>query len=194
MLRVRVAITGWEGGPGLSTFYFTVPTQDAAAASRVAAHVRAKLNGSWAPQSPNAITLTTSGDVDVLNAATGVIENTLSVAAPAPIAGTGGTSWAPFSVAMLLQLRTSTFINGRRVRGRSFLSPVRASAIAAHGSLDETQRNAMQVAGEDFRTSVTAGDTWVVWHRPVNGAGGSAAQITSVTVPGKPAILRSRRD
>lgn len=194
MLRVRTAITGWEGGPGLMTSYFETPLQDAAAAIRALQYVHGYLLFNSKFLFPNGVSLQVSSDVDVITAATGDITNTWSSAVLTPVVGLGGESKAPPSVAALLRLRTATFIAGRRVVGRSFFSPLAASVVTSDGILGDVSVTGLVAAGNSVLGALSAGDFWVVWHRPKLGVGGSIAPVVAVTVPTKLAVLTSRRD
>jgi hypothetical protein len=176
------------------TDYFETPLQDDAAALRAVAYVHGYLAYQIKTCVPNAVSLQVSGDVDVLDAATGDITDTRSVATPSVDTGAGGTTEAPPAVAALMQLRTGTFIAGRRVRGRTFVSPLSGSAVTSDGVLANTEHDALVAGAVACLAGLDAGDLWVVWHRPKEGAGGSVAPITSVTVPYMLAVLRSRRD
>lgn len=194
MLRVRTALTGWDGGPGLMTQYFLTPLQDEAAALRVSGAVRANIATALVNFWPDGVVAQTSGDVDVLDAGTGLITDTLSVATPLPVAAAGGVVHAPPSVALLLQIRTATFLAGRRLRGRMFLSPLKQGAIDSLGDATTESQLGLAAFGDNLLSSLEAGDTWVVWSRPKPGTPGSAGPVTAVSVPRKLAVLTSRRD
>lgn len=194
MLRVRTTLSGWDGGPGLMTSYFLTPLQDLPAATRCVGYVQAYLVGSRVPRSPDNTLFTTQANVDVLNSATGAITSTLVTVPVAPNQGAGGVSRAPAAIAALLRLETSTYIAGRRVRGRSFVSPLADSAVSADGSLTPTAQSGLAGIYAELSAVMAAGDQWVVWHRPKLGVGGLAVPITGTTVPFKLAVLTSRRD
>ena len=194
MLRVRATLSGWAGGPGLNTWYFETPLQDAAAALRCVDYVHAQWAGGLQGVLPDSVNLQVQGEVDVITAATGAITDTLSVTTPAVCNGTGGSAYAPPECACLLKLNTSTYVAGRRIQGRMFLSPLAAAVIGTDGQMDHTIAGGVDNAYADMTGRMDAGDTWVVWHRPKSGAGGSAALITATSVPYKVAVLTSRRD
>lgn len=194
MLRVRAQIFGWPGGPGLWTSYFLTPLEDDAAALRCAAYVHGFFTDTLRYNLPVTVGVQVSGDVDVVTAATGAITNTRSVAPPAVVEGNGGTTLAPPAIALLLKYSTATFIAGRRVQGRSYNSPLAGAMLQDDGTPNEARRTGTQTNMNAAITAVASGDTWVIWHRPKLGAGGSAVPITAVTVPDKFAILTSRRD
>ena len=194
MLRVRTAITGWGGGPGLTTMYFSCGTEDAAAALRCAGYVHSLLDSHVSGGMPTSVDLQVSGDVDLLTAATGAITDTFSVTPPAVINGSGGTDFAPPAAAALARLSTGNFVAGRRVKGRIFVSPICADKVASDGTLDSGFQGALAGLLADFVGVKTSGDDWVVWHRPKGGSGGLACPITATSGASKIAVLTSRRD
>jgi hypothetical protein len=135
----------------------------------------------------------TSGDVDVLDPSTGAVINTLSVATPAAVVGFGATSLAPPASALLLRLQTSTFIAGRRLKGRTFFSPVSLSVCENDGTPTAAAVAALVSGGNNLLAGLTAGDLWVIWHRPKTPGSGSGAPITAVSGPDRFAVLASRR-
>lgn len=194
MLRIRVASSGWPGGPGLSTFYFTTPLQDVAAAARCVAGVQAMYAGHIRLISPSGVIFQVSNQVDVITAATGAIVDTLIVPVQPPQPAPGGSDFAPPAIAVLVQLRTDTFIAGKRIRGRVFLSPLKATVIGGGGQVDATVQSGTESTWNGMIAALAAGDLYVVWHRPKLGLGGQALPVVSATVPAKFSVLRSRRD
>lgn len=194
MLRVRMALTGWPGGPGLSTFYFDATTDDVVSAARAVGCVQSAVTGHWKNVWPLTVHAQVSGDVDVIDRETGDITDTLSVDIPASVAGAGASEYAPIATALVLSLTTGTFIAGRRLRGRIFFSPVANNMVQADGTPMTTAIGFIEGGGADVLEFLTEGDAWVVWHRPVNGAGGQTGRIVSSVCHDKFGILRSRRD
>lgn len=194
LLRVRAEFSGWSGGPGISTFYFLTPTEDATAAARVAERVRAVYGTHWKTIFPNSVSFGIQTDVDSINPQTGQITNTLTITAPTGWVGTGGAAYAPIAAAVLMRLSTNTFLNGRRVRGRVFFSPVTSVLMDADGSPSSGALTAVTGGGAAMLSGMAANDYWVVWHRPKTGSDGSTAVVAAVTCPDKYSILRSRRD
>lgn len=194
MLRVRVALSGWPGGPGLSTFYFGTLNDDAAAAVRVVEYVHSAFTATWNDVYPPNVSMQVSGDVDVLDSATGAITDTLAVTAPAAVAGVASSEFAPIATALLARLTTPNFIAGRRLRGRIYFCPIGINMVQGDGTPDPTAIAFIQDGGNTLLESIAYGDVWEVWHRPVNGVGGQTAPVISVTCPDKFSILTSRRD
>ena len=194
MLRVRTALTGWPGAPGLMTQYFAGVAASDAAATRAAGYVQDVVIPTIRSKQPDGLDYQVSNLVDVLDATDGSITDTISVAALSAVTGAGGASMAPPAVAALVHLNTSTFLGGRRVRGRTFVSPLADAAVTTDGVLGGSAQSELEALGASMLAALTAGDTWVVWHRPKGASPGYAAPITSTSVPFKLAVLTSRRD
>lgn len=197
LLRVRATLSGWSGGPGLSTFYFTPGTAggSTADATDVCARVRAFFNAVSA-RLPGAVSVNVSPIADAFDEATGILTGSFSSSAPpTAVTGTGaGEFYAP-QVYALLQMNTATVIGGRRVQGRSFFGPLHEADVSS-GTYSTAARSSvegsalLQLSAGVFPTLSSP----KVWHRPKNGAGGAAVIITSYSCPAKLATLKSRRD
>jgi hypothetical protein len=136
---------------------------------------------------------TGDGYVDTIDPATGSITGSDSVD-PFTVTGTSSDVYLPPATAIVLSWKTAAVIGGRRVAGRTFLSPLWQGDVEANGSPGSTQMTlANAVAAAWIDNGLT--DTFaVVWHRPVGGTGGTAEDITAKSVRDKFAVLRSRRD
>lgn len=91
---------------------------------------------------------------------------------------------------LLLRWRTSTVINGRLVQGRTFV-PGASSGEINGGNVASAMVTAAAAACTTF---LTERPDFVIWHRPVNGAGGSAVPVTSSGVWSEWAVQRKRRN
>jgi hypothetical protein len=93
----------------------------------------------------------------------------------------------------LVQWFTSTIVNGRILRGRTFIVPGGAGDLTPAGIISGGMVTALQ--GDATTLLGTSAVTLSVWHRPTaGGAGGTVGAVTSANVPTKVAVLRSRRD
>lgn len=170
--------------PGVSIFYSTDTTAPPLGA--LGAFFTA-LKASF----PTGLSWTIPGSGDILDVATGVINGSWSAAGGSTVAASGvATSYAGPAGAMV-RWNTSGIVNGRRVKGRTFLVPligsVYASGVVQAGTVTAIQSAANTLvsgAGADLR----------IWHRPTAGVGGSAYPIASASVPNLATVLRSRRD
>jgi hypothetical protein len=105
--------------------------------------------------------------------------------------GTGTVSGEPVPDAsqLLFQWTTSSIVNGRFLRGRSFI-PGCALINVVNGNVESAIRTAIAGHANTFATSSA---TPVVWHRPSSGSGGTEVQMTGGTVWNEFAVLRRRR-
>lgn len=193
LLRVRAVGTGWTGGPGLSTFYFDsgVATVDAALATGVTGRVRAYFDAVKAYYSTG-VAWTVDPVVDAMNEDTGALSGqVVAGAAPATVVGTAAVSSGPAFVAAVGKLRTNTFWAGRRIQGRTFLSPLANTFTDSTGV--EGGLMAAQTAGLNAILTTGGGPALVVWHRPKNGTGGFMAGVVTVSSSATFGVLKSRR-
>jgi len=195
MYRVRVAGYGWPGAPSLNTFYFVNsadPTiTDSAQAQVCVDNVRAALNVAKNLLG-NGMSWAVAGEVDVLDPATGDLTQSFGVTAPLVVSDNGQGAIGPSSAMMLLSLHTGTIVNGKRVRGRCYLGPT-VGANDTDGTPLTVQRDFCKGIGNQLLGGTGGAPKYVVWHRPVNGAGGVAAAVTSASCPDFFAVMRSRR-
>lgn len=195
IFRVRTTLSGFTGGPGLMTQYFSTAAAgfNEATAQLAVDRVRDALQAGSGLFSTNQ-TWSVSGSVDVLDEASGQMTNSIGVTARSG-AGTAGGGIGPTPVGVAINWKTSEFKNGRRVQGRTFLVPVSGGSFEGDGTLSAT---ALAEAAEFHAAMRDAGATdlvLVVWSRPnAAGAGGSRHGVTSASVADKAAVLRSRRD
>jgi hypothetical protein len=91
----------------------------------------------------------------------------------------------------MVRWQTSGIVNGRRVKGRTFLVPL-INTTYGSGVIGAGTVSAIQSAADTFVAS--AGADMRIWHRPTAGAGGIAYPITAAVVPNLATVLRSRRD
>lgn len=194
MIRVRVSSTGWTGGPGLNTHYFQGAPEDQAAVNLVVARVRSAWFGVKGIY-PSYVTHQVESAVDLVDPVTGTITATLT-AVPAPAVVPGGVTAVQTSpaTAIVLKLLTGAFHNGRRTRGRAFMSPLAQSMVESNGTPTAEALATVEAFGSALRNEVDGGPTLVVWHRPVLGVGGSSDAVISSSTNDKFAVLRSRRD
>lgn len=108
---------------------------------------------------------------------------------PGSITGTGAGAYAGGSGAVINWL-TGSVLNGRKVRGRTFLVPL-TGAFFTDGTLAGAAITAITTAA----TTLQGGSPGlVVASGLVPGTSGSSAGVTGVSVPDRAAVLRSRRD
>lgn len=205
MLRVRTTLTGWDGAPGLVTNYFGAMTENSEGAGLAIAYVHDLFGSVYGQLLSNAVTWTVQREVDVMTASNGEVTNTFTVTGSDSSTGGGGANIAPTAVAALMQWKTATFLEGRRLRGRTYVSPLAAAAIDSNGHLGSTLRTAVLADLATWLTTFDGTDVPVVWRRPrpadpdhlpepVEARDGDTAPIVSADVASVLAVLKSRRD
>lgn len=199
--RVRTVLSGWGGAPGLSTYYFQ-PEEGSADEPAAVADISSRVHAFWASLNtimPAAWRAHVSPEVDLLNLDSGAMESTVTTADLGLIAGTSGAGFGPQLAMICGTLNTSGIIDGRRVRGRTFIGPL-YSLSQPDGTPFDTDVSAVR----DGLTTMLGGTSThppaVVWSRPrgvslshPTGLGGSGHVINSVSVSDKYAYLTSRR-
>lgn len=181
MIRVRATWAGIGGTPFLSTFYFDGSSQEAAddAASAVSTFL-----GAVDAQIDSGLTWSLVREVPVINASTGQPSSLYVVAAAT---GTGAVSGnqVPFASQAIVRWRTGVFVNGREIRGRTFLPGLQGGS--ADGVLSSAQISAIDTAASALIAD--SNSELQVWSREH----GQAADVISGTAWNQFGVLRSRR-
>lgn len=189
--RITAQWSGFRGAPGYSNFFFggepSAPA-DAESAAQAVSDMFA-LFDTWLPTPVSVSILPTA---DVLDESTGNITSQVDITPPDVIEG-GSTGTYSAASGAVINWNTSAYVNGRRVRGRTFLVPLTTSAYDSSGDLTSAVLTGIR-NGAGYLTSGASLMPFVVWSRPRAGAGGTAHPVVSATVPDKGAVLRSRRD
>lgn len=201
ILRIKLRWTGFSGAPGYSIFHFrdfetgegggVDATQAQSAADRVRAFALALVD-----LLPAGARLQVEPDVEVLEETNGQMQDILQVTPGATVAGkstnTGSYSGATGAV---VNWRTASVRNGRRIRGRTFLVPLYYTAYDSDGTINTTALTAIRTAADALVAGGNSPDLGV-WARPsASGASdGNWVVASSATVPDLAAVLRSRRD
>lgn len=179
--KVQAVWSGFLGGPGVNTFYVNeLPTS---------------LTSFRDFYDDLILAIPAGVSVQVQNAGvsvddvTGILTGSYSVAAQAVVNGTGEGQHVAGSGSVCRWI-TNEIVNGRRVYGHSYIVPLTRGNFGTNGQLTSGYISAAEAACG----ALAASQPMVVWHRPVNEAGGSSHTIENGAVPAKPAQLRSRRD
>jgi len=128
-----------------------------------------------------------------VEATTGVLVGAFAGTDPASTVGTGATDELPRQTQALVQLGTSTVINGRRVKGRLFFPNQLEANNTAAGLPASGLVTALNTAASTIFTPGATASLPVVWHRPTAGGVGASPAITSVSARTTWSVLRSRR-
>ena len=186
MMRFHCAWQNWPGAPGVSTFY----AESGADISTITDALRAFWQ-SFVTYLPTGLTIQVPSTGDIISDTTGAITGAWSDGTPvAVVTGTAAGVYAGNAGAVVHWL-TGAVINGRRLRGRTFLVPLIGSAYDANGSLSATTITAITNAATTLVAAI--GTNLLVWHRPVPPMNGSSADIVGFRIPDLAVSLRSRR-
>ena len=198
--RQRVVWSGFPGGPGISTFYFG----DAALSQSSLRNFFANL----APFIPIDVSMTVEAGGDTIEAETGALVGVWAGAAAVGVSGSGTGSYAAPAGASITWT-TGGILDGRRLRGRTFLVPMVSSSFEGDGSL--VAATILEINDRAAALLATHPLNQKVWHRPRVGTGpwtdvhgtvhpakvghaGGFDSVVSAFVADKVAVLRSRRD
>lgn len=134
---------------------------------------------------------TTTATVDrygkIINAVTGLYEGDWGVpGATTSVSGAQSGTNVPNAAQGLIRYSTAAIINGRRLKGRTFI-PGLAVAGDAGGEVNSTTRTGLLAMANEWRTAGL-----LVWHRP-QADDGQAVSPAGVSVWNEYAVLRRRR-
>lgn len=201
LCRVNVAWQNWPGAPGLSQFYFlNSGMQTSVDALRT-------FYNALSTMLPTGLTIQVPGTGDIINDADGKIVNSWTVTTPPTVVTASGTGTYAGNAGAVVHWLTSGVINGRRIRGRTFLVPLISTQFESNGSLSATALSSIGTAASALRTSV--GANFRVWRRPVlahtkydpktgqptqvAAVAGSNSDVVNHRIPDLAISLRSRR-
>lgn len=183
--RLRVTWTGSPVvGPGLTTFYFTSP--DMSGIPDAVASFFDDANGFY----PSGITWTIPDSGDQLESTTGALVGSWTATGGTTINSSSTAGWV-LGVGARVVWETGGIVNGRRIRGSTFLVPLAKDRFDTDGTLTTAAISGLDsVAGALF----TAADGHlVIWSRPRGGGDSGVSPVTNVRVPDQVSWLRSRR-
>lgn len=175
-------LDGWPGAPGYMTFRSST-------AGTFRASVIAFIDR-YAAMVPNTVQLTVPNQGDIIDDATGELIDSWTEGVEYNTGGPGSSTMAAPSGACINWLTTEV-VNGRRLRGRTFLVPLGVGSYQNDGTLLPAALADIQDAAVDLFTACDL----VVWHRPTTpgGSDGLSAEVVGVRVSDRAAVLRSRR-
>lgn len=189
--RLTAQWSGFRGAPGYSNFFFDGAFTDSDGVEAAAVALFGFFSGTRS-RYPTGTSISIQPTADVIDEASGQITSVVDFASPGAVVATGATTYSAASGAVV-NWNTQDYVNGRRVRGRTFLVPLGSDCYDAQGDIASATLTSLREAADDLVTAALE-HPLCVWHRPVNGAGGSSHVVNSATVPDLPAVLRSRRD
>lgn len=186
--RVRVALDGFPGGPGVSTFY-CAPGDESIFRSQLGTFY-----GHLRDQMPAGMSYNVEPAGEVLDEATGKAVSAWS--APTPYNGTSTTAATPYAqgVGSSVIWTTNAFHNGRRVRGRTFIVPIISTMFESNGTLETGYLGSLQT----WATTLATGGLMRVYSRPPlpvppGAILGASFAVSGAIVKDKASTLRTRR-
>lgn len=191
--RVTTTLTGFSGAPGYWRHYFkdvsglVGPAMPQLCVDRVRDAVVA-----GGVLFANSVTYNVSGLVDEIDEDTGQITGQQSVT-PRTQTGAGAGTLGPIVVGLVAQWNTDDFVNGRRIRGRSFLNPIR-SAYTQNSAPQATELGLAQAFASKMDDPGATTVRFGVYTRPKGAQPGAWHDVTTTNIPQKWTVLRSRRD
>lgn len=191
--RVTTTLTGFSGAPGYWRHYFkdisglVGPSMPQLCVDRVRDAVVAA-----GALFSSTVTYNVSGLVDEIDESTGQITGQDSVTPRTQVGGAAGPL-GPIVVGLVAQYNTSDFVNGRRIRGRSFLNPIR-SVYTANAAPQATELGLASAFAAQLDNPGATTVRFGVYTRPKGSTPGAWHDVTNTNVPAKWTVLRSRRD
>ena len=138
---------------------------------------------------PNEVVLSFNSEVLELDTSTGQLLQVHPVTPPNNVAGSATGSYAHAS-GIRLDWLTPSVLNGRRLRGRTYLVPAASAVFDTSGRLTTTAQNNIKTAGNAYVADMENIGSAAVWSR----THGIIADVEEVGVSPLGAVLRSRRD
>jgi hypothetical protein len=195
--KLNVVYSGWNGGPGVNTLYFsagTVGAWDDTVVQQTYDEVHA-LYSAIAGVFRTGMFIDVAQELQIIDSVTGDLTDIKAVPeTDAQIPSTGGESTTATSSMIVVRFTTSKFLYGRQLKGRAFMGPLNRNQFTADGSITTGAREAI----DDAFVAITSGlgPRLAVFKRPdpAKDRPGDYADVVSATAQPKPGVLRSRRD
>lgn len=185
--------SGFSGAPGYTTLNFLDP--DPISQSGLD-QTGARSHTFWAaiaPYLPTGVSVTMPNTLEEVLSSNGELVAEHVFPGGTTVNGSAGNTYSS-AVGACVTWRSPFVVNGRKLRGRTFLVPLGSQVFSADGTLSDSIRLNIQNAGNALANATTGIDL-AVWHRPTAGlSNGNAAGVSHCTVNDKGAVLRSRRD
>lgn len=188
-MQLARVVVEWTGGSvvgrAVNVLHYAADGGPPAPAAILSAYDAVKAN------LPNNVIVTVPGSGDVIEDTTGELVDVWTAAGGGTVTGTASPAQAA-GVGACITWNTGGIINGRKLRGRTFLVPYSASAYEDNGTLSV---NGLLFTN-NFATAMMASGPLAVWHRPttVGGSDGNSYGAVIARVRDKVAFLSSRRD
>lgn len=139
---------------------------------------------------PNDVTISFPSELFEVDGVTGALVDIHPVTAPSAVTGTNSGSWSG-GVGACFKWDTGIVLGGRRLRGKTFLTPCSGNSFDVDGTLAAAVVTALVGVANTLLSSMSTNGTPLVILSKTHG---DWATVASVSVPDRSAILRSRRD
>ena len=183
-LEVIVDWTTPAGSGFVSVLYF-----DSATANTVARNDVGDWLGTTDTLLSNATHWSVRPDTRLLDDATGTLVGAGTDGTIYSGTGNGASGSVPDAAQVLIRWSTNTIINGRFLKGRTYI-PGCGADLMSNGNVSSAGLTGFNTEANDF---ITASPTFGVWHRPVSGSGGQFVAADGASVWSEFAVLRGRR-
>ena len=184
-MPARKVVVSWGtgiGGAGLSVFYSLEATDITASLGTFFTAIAGVF--------PTVVTWSIPSSGDIIDIPTGKITGAWSGGTAANITATGGAAYVAGTGAMV-RWQCTQVIDGRRVKGRTFLVPLLTTAFDTTGTIT----NANVTTLSNAAAALAGTGTLQIYHRPtkLSPGTGALANVTGSSVPDKVVSIRSRR-
>lgn len=195
LARVRIALGGWDGAPGVNTLHFSPGTSDWDVQDDVD-ELYGDLDtlvGAFYNSLVAGVTAVVESDLTIFDSETGFVTGIKNPTdAPTVYTSTSDPSKTSRATQALIRFKTGEYVDGKQIAGRMFLGPLSAVDLTTGGLMT----SAAIAAYPDWFSGITSGigARLCIWRRPTGGAGapGIYADVTQVSVRQKPSFLSSR--
>ena len=189
--RVTAEWRGFTGAPGYSTFHF-----HESASGAVVDDARGRVHSFFSELEgvlPSSVEVEVREEVEEFDESSGLLVGYERGTEDLPtITGSNQGAYAGPAGAVI-HWNTNTVVNGRRLRGRTFIVPMVSAGYESDGTLRSLELERLNDAAE-YLSGGAFESTFCVWSRPQGGGSGAVGPVVSHRVPDMVAVLRSRRD
>lgn len=195
IMRVRVDSSGWQGDDGINAFYFRPLDPGTEALNSDAGEAFNRVQAAyvdWRQFLPTNWTGVIRGEVEVIEATTGTLVGLLYPEGDAVVLGNSGSAFGASAAGLCINWNTEELRNGRRIKGRSFISPVSGNGDA-NGSPSGTMLDNANGGASALTQQIAEPIAQVVWSRPKDGPNGRSATVSGHRVRDSFSMLTSRR-
>jgi len=190
MATLHRLVIGWQGPMVVGTAVTVMHWDGSDNAAPPVASVVAAFEAAKA-LFPLDLVITVPGSGDSIEDTTGVLTGVWTASGGDTIEGTGDYGTAA-GVGAVIGWQTGGIIDGKKLRGRTFIVPIHTLNYADDGTLATSSLTVLQTLANDLQ----AAGPLAVWHRPTTSGGsdGNSYGVISNRVRDKVAFLSSRRD